>query len=90
MTLTKLLVRLSRFSDRRPRQPVDYVLRFLCVAALIGCLLVPLALSMHQTEVADRSPCLDYAGMPGQWDCQLGRRVDEWGPVGSGLTLPLP
>lgn len=88
MTPTELLIQLSRFSDRRPRRLSDYGVRFTCVAALVGCLLMPLALSMHRTEIADRQVCVDNAGEPGVWDCDRGHRVHRWSEIGAGLKLP--
>lgn len=60
------------------------------VAALAAMTFVPLAASLHETPDRVTEMCLDTAGKPGYWDCNLGHRVNPsvWNVIGFGLELP--
>jgi hypothetical protein len=67
----------------------DAMTRVIIRAALYSLPLLLIVVSVHDTPARVIEWCLDNAGMPGYWDCDLGHRVDEWGSIGTGLDLPL-
>jgi hypothetical protein len=69
----------------------DAMTRVIIRAALYSLPLLLIVVSIANTPGRVTSPCMDTAGVPGRWDCDLGRRVDPpvWEAPGYGLDLPL-
>lgn len=62
--------------------------RFFVVAFLVSLPVLLIVASVHDTPARVTEVCLDLAGRPGIWDCELGHRVIPVvrpGEIGSGI-----
>lgn len=62
--------------------------RMLLTMVVASLPFLPLALSIHEMPERATEMCLDTAGKPGYWDCDLGKRIDPpvWNVIGTGLV----